>query len=183
MADLVNVGVPQVANRGFVALALEAGIETTIRSLVILAMDKITLLGALKDALQVENAPLADALNLQTLDAILTALAVLHGPNAAIVEANQLPELVSQAGPASVSAARDGGAPTQVNVTYTEPPATFTAEIYLDGVFVKHSTAVPGGGFVNDFIANVPPGAHVVRVLYRGAEGQITRFGPLVNLS
>jgi hypothetical protein len=61
--------------------------------------------------------------------------------------------------------------------------ATFTAEIYLDGVFVNHSTASPGGGFVNDFISNVSPGAHVVRVLYRGAEGQITRFGPLVNIN
>lgn len=180
MVDLLNIGVPQVANRAFVALALEAGIETTLRSLIPLAMDKISLLAALKEALEPNNPQLAHALNTQTLDAIIAAL---DGPDAAIVEADQLPELLNQAGPASVTAARDPGDATQVNITYTAPPNGFTAELYLDMVFVKHSTLAPSGGFVFDALFGVAPGAHTIRVLYRSANGQITRFGPLATIS
>ncbi len=180
MVDLVNIGVPQVANRGFVALAIDAGIETTLRSLVPLATDKITLLAALKAALLGSNEPLAVALNMQTLDMILAAI---YGPDAPVVDAAHLPEFLNQAGPASVSAARDSGDATQVNITYTAPPAGFTAEIYLDMVFVKHSTLAPSGGFVFDALFGVALGAHTIRVLYRSATGQITRFGPLANIS
>lgn len=175
MVDIRNVGTPQVANRAFVALAIEAGIETVIRSLVTLADDKINLLINLKRTLAGSNEPLAEALNMQTLDAILDYMA-LDG-DAAVVPADRLPTLVDQAGPASVSAARDGGAATQVNVTYTQPPQDWTAEIYLDGVFVKHSTAEASGGFVNDAIQGVDIGTHTVRVLYRSPDGEISRFG------
>lgn len=151
--DLVNLGTPQVANRAFVALAVEAGIENTIRSLVGLAIDKISLLAALKEALQAGNPALAAALNLQTLEAVLAYISAKSDP--AILNANELPQLLDQAGPSSVTAARDGGVSTQINMSYTEPPSGYTAEIYLDGVFVKHSTAAAVSGFVNDFIAGV----------------------------
>ena len=57
MTNLVNVGTAQIANRGFVALAVEAGIVTVIESLVLLAVDKRTLLGLLVDALTEDNKP------------------------------------------------------------------------------------------------------------------------------
>lgn len=182
MVDLVNLGTPQVANRAFVALAVEAGIETTIKSLVGLAMDKTSLLVALKEALIGSNAPLANALNTQTLDEILEYMASKSDPP--VLEASKLPLMVDANGPASTSAARDGGVNTQINVTYTQPPANHTAEIYLDGIFAKHSTAAPSGGFVNDAISNVAAGAHTIRVLYRRtADGAITRFGSIVQIA
>ena len=180
--DMVNLGTPQVANRAFVALAIEAGIETTIRSLVLLAMDKISLLMALKEALIVNNEPLATALNLQTLDAILDYMALKSDPP--VVNVSALPTLLDDDGPASTAAARDGGINTQINVTYSEPPSEHTAEIYLDGVFFKHSTATPVDGFVNDFVSGVAAGAHTIRVLYRRTlDGAITRFGSVMNIA
>lgn len=178
--DLLNVGVPQVANRAIVPLALDAGIEMTLASLVPLAMDHISLLEALKSALQPDNPALAAALNLPTLAAILEAL---NGPLAAVVPADKLPEFLDQPGPPSVTARRDSGIPSQVNVTYTKPPVQFTAEIYLDGRLVKHSDANATAGFVNDSIADVPAGSHTIRVLYRSSIGQITRFGPLAHIT
>ena len=71
MADIVNIGTPQVANRAFLPLAIEAGIEVVIQSIVTLAMDKKTLLIELVDALSISNPELAAALNMDTLDAIL----------------------------------------------------------------------------------------------------------------
>jgi len=188
MVDLVNLGTPQVANRAFVlgypcgmALAVEAGIENTIQSLVGLALDKISLLAALKEALQTDNPALANALNLQTLDAILAYISTKSDP--AILNANELPPLLDQAGPASVTAARDGGVSSQINITYAEPPAGYSAEIYLDGVFIKHSTATAISGFVNDFISGVAAGSHTIRVLYRDENGAITRFGQMVEVA
>lgn len=177
--NLVNVGVPQVANRAFVALAVEAGIEATIRSIVGLALDKISLLAAVKTALQLGNPVLADALNVQTLDAILDYMQLTDG---AIVQADQLPPLLNESGPVSVSAARDGGVAGQVNVTYSEPPVGYVGEIYLDGVLAKISTAQAAGGFVNDVTSGVAAGGHTIRVLFRNPSGAMTRFGPLVTI-
>lgn len=174
------IGVPQVANRAFVQLAIEAGIEVTINSLVGLAVDKITLLVQLKEALMVNNAPLSNALNTQTLDAILDYMSKKQG---AIANANELPNALVENGPASVSAGRDGGLATQVNITFSEPPAEYVPEIYLDGIYQKDSTQQPAGGFVNDAIQNVQPGPHVIRVLFRNPEGGLTHFGPVANIN
>lgn len=181
MVDIRNIGVAQVANRAFVALAVEAGIEATIQSLITLADDKRSLLINLKEALDVDNPALANALNMGTLDAVLDYMAL--DADAAVLPVDQLPLLIDEDGPASVSAARDGGVSTQVNITYTEPPAGYTAEIYLDGVFAKHSTASASAGFVNDNIQGVAAGERVIRVLYRDGEGNLTRFGPVATIS
>lgn len=181
MANMINIGVSQVANRAFVPLAIEAGILSVIKSLIPLAADKLSLLASIKEALEASNAPLAAALNTQTLDAILDYMSDLE--SSPVLSVEKLPRLKNEAGPSSVSAARDAGAPTQVNVTYSAPPAGYTAEIYLDGVFQKHSIAAASGGFVNDFIANVPVDgvSHSIRVLYRTEDGSITRFGTLAS--
>jgi hypothetical protein len=181
MVEIRNIGVPQVANRAFVALAIEAGIEVVIRSLVGLADDKVTLLISLKTALYTNNPALADALNTQTLDAILNYMAL--DTNSAVLPVDQLPALLNRAGPAETYGGRDSNTPTQVNFSYTAPPENWTAEAYLDGVFVKHSTLAPTNGYVYDILTDVAPGEHTVRVLYRSPKNEITRFGTIVTIS
>lgn len=180
MADIKNIGVPQVANRAFVALAVQAGIEATIESLVTLAMDKRALLIALKEALWEDNQPLAEALNIETLDAIV---AYMERRGTGIVFANKLPDLLDEDGPASVSAARDAGTKTQVNVTFSEPPVGHTYEIYLDGVFQKAGEVAASGGWVNDAVADIVDDKEerVVRVLFVDVDGNMTRFGPIAK--
>lgn len=178
MTNMDNLGVPQVANRAFVALAIEAGIEVTIKSLVGLARDKVSLLLGLKEALEENNPALAGALNVQTLDAIMEYLSVL--PNAGVVDADKLPKLLNENGPAEVYGGRDNNDSSQVNFSYTAPPEGYTAEAYLDGVFVKHSTLAPSAGYVYDILANVVAGAHTLRVLYRNPDGDITRFSTVI---
>lgn len=171
----------QVANRAFVPLAIEAGIEVVIASLVPLAKDKLTLLGQMKVALQDTNPALAAALGIETLTAILDYMAVKA---ATVVPADQLPVLLDQDGPSVVNAGRDGGTPTQINIGFTTPPVGFQAEIYLDGVYQKTSTQPDSGGNTFDILNDVAAGAHTVRVLYkRTSDGAITRFGPLSSFS
>lgn len=179
MANLTNIGTAQIANRGFVALAVEAGIVTVIESLVLLAVDKKTLLWQLSDALSISNPELAAALNTQTLDAIMAYMDELD--TTGVVEALNLPVLMDEDGPVSVSAGWDGGSPAseQINVTYWKPPTDYTAEIYLDGVFAKHSTVAPSGDYCNDAITGVQVAISTVRVLYRDTDGNLTRFGPI----
>lgn len=182
MPNIDHIGTPSVCNRAFVALAIEAGIEDTITSLIPLAMDKRSLLKAVVGALWEENRPLAQALNIDTLDAILAY--IMSQARTPIVFARDLPVLLSRDGPASVSAARDGGTPTQVNVTFSDDasatPLTRYA-IYLDGVFARTTTYTHGSGWVNDSIPDVPEDArqHTIRVLFVDDDLAITRFGPI----
>ena len=181
VANLTNVGVPTVANKAFVALAVEAGIVDVIASIVTLAMDKRTLLEQLVDALDETNPPLAAALNLDTLDAILAYMAKL--PKAPVALTSELPEMVNENGPASVTAARDGSVPGQVNVTFSDRPAGYRYAIYLDGVLQKVANLAGSGGFVNEAIQNVAAGPHTVRVLFVTDEMAITRFGPIAEIA
>ncbi len=168
----------QVVNDAFVPLAIEAGIETVIKSLLALATTKRELLTLIKAALATTNPPLAKALGVQTLDAILK---YMQKRAAGIVLGDDIPELLDQDGPAGVWVARDVG--TQVNITCSEPPSGFHARIYLDGIFQKQSSATPANGVINDSIQG-GPGAHVVRVLYRrDSDGAQTRFGPIGTIA
>lgn len=171
----------QVVNEAFVPLAIEAGIETVIKSLLTLATTKRELLVMVKAALAASNPRLANALGIQTLDAILR---YMQKRAAGIVLGEAIPELLDEDGPASVTVARDGAAPTQVNVTFSKPPNGYTARIYLDGVFQKLSAVTPTGQFMNDSLANVAAGARAVRVLYRrDSDGAQTRFGPIGKIA
>lgn len=180
--SVVNIGTPQVANRAFVALAVEAGIVQVIKTVIGLATDKISLLIALEEALSQSNPGLAAGLNIQTLDAILAYTNDL--PNNPFVTADHLPKLLNENGPASTSAARDGGVNTQVNVTFSEPPNGYTYEIYLNSVLAKAGSLSGQSGFVNEAVSGVAAGAVTVRVLYvNPADGDITRFGQIVNIA
>ena len=178
---VTNIGTPQVANRGFVPLAVEAGIIPVIESLVGLAVDKKTLLIDVVKAIKQDNKQLSESLNYQTLDAILLHMESL---DAGVVEASDLPVLLDEDGPASVTAGWDGDDPgsEQINVTYSEPPVDYTAEIYLDGVYAKHSTVAASVGFCNDSVTDVTVAISTVRVLFRSADGSQSRFGPIADM-
>lgn len=177
---ITDLGSPSVVNTAFVPLAVEAGIITTIKSLVPLATSLPQLVVGLHDALIGSNAPLAEAMNYQTVRAILDYMA-LTGDS--VVLGDALPVTLNQAGPASVSAGRDSGTPTQVNIGFSTPPEGFKGAIYLDGVFNKISNET-GSPTVFDIISNVSAGEHTIRVLYRReSDGAITRFGPIVNIA
>jgi hypothetical protein len=191
MTDIyANIGTATVASRGFLPLAVEAGICTTIKSLISgLAVDARSLLLSLKGALAGSNAPLAAALNLDNLSGII---AYMQRAGEGIMPASglpvcNLPVLLDEDGPASVAAARDGGTATQVNITIPESASGYTEyEIYLDGVYVKTGSVAASGGWINDNIQGVASDGedHTVRVLFvdtdaeTGEERQ-TRFGPV----
>ena len=184
MSDITNLGVPQVANQAFVPLAIEAGIESVIRSLVPLATDKQTLLVKLVGALSASNPGLAEALNMDTLDAVLKYVTAL--PGSPILLASALPDMLNEDGPASVAAARDPGAPAQVNVSFPAAPEGYGYSIYLDGVYQTSGNQAGTSGWVSESIANVPSDAHehTVRVLYvRADTGALTRFGPVARFT
>jgi hypothetical protein len=174
------VGDMQVANRAFVALAVEAGIESVIKSLVPLAKDMNDLIMLIRSTLVQTNPALAMAINVQTLHAIVDYME--RKGDSPVIRAERLPLLLDEDGPASTSAARDAGAASQVNITFSAPPAEYKAEIYLDGVFMKISEAAATDGWVNDYLSDVPEGSHTIRVLYRDPKGNITRFGQVVTV-
>lgn len=183
-----NIGTPTIASRGFVPLAVEAGITQTIAALVSgLAVDARTLLLALKAALSDVNDPLAAALNMDNLAAIIAYMerAGLGVIAASSLPVSRLPVLLDQDGPASVTAARDGSQPTQINVTFSAPPDGYTYELYLDGVFQKAGNNTASNGWVNDAISDVPADAqpHTARVLFVDPNGDQTRFGPIASFT
>jgi len=181
MVDMINVGVPQVLSRAAVQKAIQAGIETTIASITAgLAMDQISLLRALKEALQNDNPELAAALGLDYLRAIMEYIKNKSVPTLVFID--DLPTALDEPGPASVSATRDGGVPTQVNITFSEPPTGYVPEIYFDGVYLRDCLNAPVSGFMNDNIPNIAPGAHLIEVLFRReSDGALTLLGPIEN--
>lgn len=176
MAGIDNIGTPQFANRAFVPLALAAGIEAVIESFVPLATDKITLLLQVVEALQDSNKPLADALNTQTLDAILAYMSAK--PDAEYVNADDLPAQLDEPGGTISSIGRDGGAPAQVNLGFSAPPSGYTYEIYINEQRAKAGNLAASGGFVFEALFGVPTdSSFTVRVLFVNADGALTRFG------
>lgn len=177
---IYDLGMPMVANIAFVQLAVEAGIVATLRSLVGMATSLPQLVVMLHDELIGSNAPLAEAMNYDTVNALLTYMAQA---GESVVLARDLPVALNEDGPASVSGGRDGNEATQINIGFSTPPVGYKAVVFLDGVFLKASTET-GDPTVFDIIANVPAGYHTVRVLYRRDEdGALTRFGPLVEIA
>lgn len=180
--NINNIGEPQYANVVFVPLALAAGIENLIKSLVPLAIDRRQLLILLVEALQDINPPLAAALNTQTLEAIMAVIAA--DPDAVVVPVDKLPATVNEDGPASVSAARDASVTSQVNISFPAPPQGGGYVIAVNEQPLKRVEVYTGGGdWVNEAIQGVPEAAEVhVRVLYLTADGAMTNFGPLAKV-
>lgn len=182
-----NIGTPTVSARGFVPLAVEAGIVPVITSLLSgLSIDVRTLLLGIKSELADTNPELSQALNIDNLAAILTYAEKVGGlyVTSALPEVNA-PEMIDEDGPISVSAARDGGTPTQVNISFSEYPVGYKYEIYLDGVYQKTGEVDPVEGWVNELLSGVTEDGqnHTIRVLFLDEVGGQTRFGPIANFT
>jgi hypothetical protein len=104
---------------------------------------------------------------------------------ASVLPVSTLPVLLNENGPSPVSAGRDTGDATQINIGYSAPPDGYTAEIYFDGVFAKESDLAPSGGTVWDILPGIAnDGApHNIRVLFVDGEGRLTRFGPIAQFT
>lgn len=174
------LGKTKYVNRAFVQLAVEAGIVPVIQSLVGLALDADDLLFQLKRALEADNLELAKALTPDTLRKLLEYAGII-GQVPPVLLPLQLPPAADQDGPASVFAGRDGGTPTQINITFSGQPANYLYEIYLDGLFQKRNNLAPSGGFTNDILSGVVDDnlQHTIRVLYVTPAGALTRFGSI----
>lgn len=171
-----DLGSPMAVNVAFVPLAVEAGIITTIKSLVGLAVSLPQLVIRLHDALIEDNQPLAEAMNFDTVQALLD---YMNASGESVVLGRDLPVTRNQDGPAEVSAGRDGNDATQINIGFSTPPEGYQALVFLDGVYQKTSVQ-EGSPLVWDILQGVPAGYHTVRVLYRRVEdGALTRFGPM----
>lgn len=180
MVNVEGLGRAQIANRAFVQLAVEAGIIPVMRSIVGLAMTKNRVVIELAAALETDNPELAMAINTQTLDALLEYMSAMDTP--AVVDALNLPTALDEDGPAVVTAGRDSGDATQLNIGFSEPLQDYMPEIYLDGVYIKDSVQASTDGTVFDIISGVEAGAHTVRVLFRDPDGGLTRFGPVASI-
>jgi hypothetical protein len=188
--NLTGYGQPMVVNKAFVPLAIEAGIETTITSLIRYALTEKQLVIAVKEALlredpqtgQPYNAALAEAWNQGTQRAVLTFLAKKNATPFALASA--LPVTVPESGPAMVSAARDQAVVTQVNVSFSQPPEGYRYAIYYDGLLVKVGNETPSSGWVNESLADIPDDdlSHTIRVLFVTPDLALTLFGPVATL-
>lgn len=182
MAEITNIGTPSIVNPGIIPLAIEAGIETTIRSLIGLGKDRRTLLIELKEALWESNQALSVALDSAVLDGILNYLADTGRPVA--LRSQDLPKMVNQDGPAGTWVSYADGT---LSVTWTTPPTGWTSDIYVDGVLVKHSDVTDDvDGNADDTVTglSLSAGDHTVRVLYRRSEdGAMSRFGVVATVT
>lgn len=180
-AEITNLGARMVANVAFVPLAVQAGIIPTIKSLVGLATDEISLVILLKQSLWDDNEPLSRAINTGTLGAILKYMALI---GESVVFDVDLPDMLNMDGPASVSAYREPEELTQINIGFTAPPEGFECDVYLDGVFAKTSTEAPSNGNVFDTLQGVALGNRNVRFIYRRvADGALSRFSAVVEFA
>jgi len=174
-----NLEARAYASDAFVPLAVEAGILTVINSLTPLALSEGELLLQLKTALAESNPPLAAALTVDTLAAIMEYANVVGNP---VIPVENLPEYITATPPVLTSAGRDGGAPSQVNIGFTAPPPNYTYRIYLDGVFAKAGNLPPSGGTVFEALFGVSSSAHTVRVLFVSGGGAYTMFSNIQNI-
>lgn len=179
--DIKNVGTRQVVEATFLAQAVDAGIITTIKSLVNLAADEITLLIHLKTVLAEDNPPLAEALNLDTLRAILRyAVTVDRG----LGYADSIPDLLDANGPAAVWPVYypdKNGDRVEIGTPIEEKASREGYEgfhVLIDGG-LYYSGDLPTDSTANlVFTAKLLPGEHTLRVCYIDAECSTTRLSP-----
>jgi hypothetical protein len=169
-----NVGEMQVAIPTFVAEAIKAGIAATIRSLVPLATDRRQLLLDLKAALEQSNKPLADALNFQTLEAILRYME-LTGQG--IVLGSNIPDLLDADGPEAIWPAYYPETDI-LAIGWQDADADTYAQYWvsLDQAVIGRGLVPETGVNIEVPVVDLAAGTHVVSVCWVDAEGNITRL-------
>ncbi len=192
MANLQDPYEQTVIDRGFVAHAVDAGIVTTIQSLISgQGISKLSLLSNLKDALMNDNEALANSLALDNLQLILDYMGRI-GVAPVVIPADA-PELIDEDGPAGTWASDAGS--NQINVTFSEPTTaqtdpggvfeTYTYEIYANGVFQKSGSIAPVSGNINDSFVLVGGDTVNVRVAFvdGSTPAQMSRLGPTATVN
>ena len=173
--NMRNVGEMQVVIPTFVAEAISAGIAGTIRSLVQLATDRRQLLLDLKVALEHSNKPLADALNLQTLDAILRYMELT---DQGIVLGSNIPDLLDADGPEAIWPAYYPETGT-LAIGWQDANVADFAQYYvsIDQVPVAQG-AIPAAETNIEVVLTdgLEPGIHMISVCWIDEEGSITRL-------
>lgn len=184
MANLDNIYDTTVIDRGFVAHAVDAGIVTTIQSLISgQGVSIVTLLANLKDALISDNEALANSLSIDNLQLILDYMARIGVPP--VVVPNDAPLLIDEDGPTGTWTS--AGAGNTINITFQKPTAgqlvspfsTYTAEVYANGVYQKSITGEASIG-TQDTTVDVPGSVVHIRVCYvdDSDPAQMSRLGP-----
>jgi len=179
--DIRNLGTPQIVEATFVAQAVDAGIIPTIKSLITLATDEVSLLADLKAALAVANPPLAEALGLDTLRAILR---YMDKVDRSIGYGEHIPELLDENGPAAIWPVYyddAGGERVEAGTPIEEQShrAGFVGFHALINGGLYHSGSLPADTTANLVIpVELPPGEYTLRVCYVNADRDTTRLSP-----
>lgn len=173
--DAQYIGQPTIANSAFVPLAISAGLPSVIEGLVLVGVPLSLLLEQVTNAIQANNPSLADALNNDTLRAVLDYMAI---SGSSVRLGFNLPQTLNMNGPVFGSAPyRDGGNPSQVNLSISAPPDGFVVDVYVYEIRKKTSVVTPSGGYLYDSISGVEAGTQVIRVIYRRlSDGALSRF-------
>ena len=151
MANLDNIGVPQVANRAIIPIAIQAGLADLVAALVPMATNRLTLLVALVAELEKAQAyalgqsttPPHATLNLAVLqdvllhthpgeiyqaintDVLTRLLDYIDADIAApVMSVSKLPDTLHAPGPAIVTAERDPEDASALLILFSEPPLT-----------------------------------------------------------
>jgi len=169
------IGQPTVANSAFVPLAISAGLPAVIEGLVLVGVPLSLLLEQVTNAVQANNPTLADALNNDTLKAVLDYMAI---SGSSVRLGFNLPTTLNMAGPVFGSAPyRDGNNPSQVNLSISEPPEGFVVDVYVYEMRKMTSDETPVGGYLYDSISGVDGGTQIIRAIYRRlTDGALSRF-------
>jgi hypothetical protein len=164
-----------VANSVFVPLAISAGLPAVIEGLVLVGVPFAVLLTQVTSAVQVNNPILADALNNDTLKAVLDYMATT---NSSVRVGFNLPQTLNMDGPVFGSPPyRDGNNPSQVNLSISEPPVGFVVDVYVYETRKKTSAVTPSNGYLFDSINGVDGGTQIIRAIYRRlTDGALSRF-------
>ena len=169
------IGQPTIVNSVFVPLAISAGLPNVIEGLVLVGVPLSLLLEQVTSAVQANNPTLADALNNDTLRAVLDYMAI---SGSSVRLGFNLPQTLNMDGPVFGSPPyRDGNNPSQVNLSISEAPEGFVVDVYIYEVRKKTSNVTPSGGYLYDSISGVDGGTQVIRAIYRRlSDGALSRF-------
>lgn len=173
--DTQYIGQPTIVNSAFVPLAISAGLPAVIEGLVLVGVPLSLLLEQVTNAVQANNPSLADALNNDTLRAVLDYMAI---SGSSVRLGFNLPQTLDMNGPVFGSAPyREVNTPSQVNLSISEPPVGFVVDVYVYEVRKKTSVVTPSDGYLFDSIAGVDGGTQIIRAIYRRlTDGALSRF-------
>lgn len=167
---------PQIGGRGFLPLAISLGVIDIIKELIPLALDDVDLAYKLHERIP---DPYKDAIGLDFVNRLIEYIQRTE-ETSPVMWVKDLPTLLDESGPASITATRDTVQRRKVIVSFNDPPEGYGYEVYLDSVYQQSLFVESTSGITKIAIGPVElnTGDHTVRVLYTTPEGAQTLFGP-----